>query len=133
VAKYLPEFGANGKEAVTIRELLTHTSGLREDLDLSFEWTGRGTAYRMAMAERPMRAPGSHFAYSDINYIVLGFVVEKLSGLSLDEYATRRIFAPLGMTETRYLPPAEWRARIASMETGCAELCTIPRRSAWAA
>jgi len=113
VAKYLPEFGANGKEAVTIRELLTHTSGLREDLDLSFEWTGRGTAYRMAMAERPMRVPGSHFAYSDINYIVLGFVVEKLSGLSLDEYATRRIFAPLGMTETRYLPPAEWRARIA--------------------
>jgi len=106
VAKYLAEFGAKGKEAITIRELLTHTSGLREDLDLSFEWTGRETAYRMAMLERPLHAPGTHFSYSDINYIVLGFVVEKLSGLSLDEYAARRIFAPLGMSETRYLPPA---------------------------
>ncbi len=113
VAKYLPEFAANGKQAISIRELLTHTSGLREDLDLREKWTGRETAYRMAMQERPLHAPGTHFSYSDINYIVLGFVVEKLSGLSLDEYAARRIFAPLGMSETRYLPPAEWRPRIA--------------------
>jgi len=116
VVKILPEFAANGKAAITIRELLTHTSGLREDLDLTHEWQGRETAYRMAMQERPLHAPGTHFSYSDINYIVLGFVVEKISGLSLDEYAARNIFAPLGMTETRYLPPAEWRPRIAPTE-----------------
>ena len=74
VAKYIPEFGENGKEEITIRELLTHFSGLPQDLDLSQPWEGRETALRMAYAEKPIYAPGSRFLYSDINFIVLGRV-----------------------------------------------------------
>jgi uncharacterized protein YbbC (DUF1343 family)/CubicO group peptidase (beta-lactamase class C family) len=116
VATYLPEFARNGKEGITIRELLTHFSGLKEDLDLKSAWRGRETAYRMVMDEKPGFPPGSRFQYSDINFETLGFVVEKVSGLSLDEYAQQNIFTPLGMTETRYLPPGQWRARIAPTE-----------------
>ena len=78
VAKYLPEFAENGKEEITIRELLTHYSGLSEDLDLSSPWQGRETALRMAFAEKPISAPGSRFLYSDVNFIVLGEVVERV-------------------------------------------------------
>jgi len=116
VSAYLPEFAKNGKEGITIRELLTHFSGLREDLDLKSAWKGRDTAFRMAMDEKPTSPPGSRFQYSDINFETLGFVVEKVSGLPLDEYAAQNIFAPLGMSTTRFLPPAQWRSRIAPTE-----------------
>jgi len=116
VSAYLPEFARNGKESITIRELMTHFSGLREDLDLKSEWHGRETAYRMVMDEKPATPPGARFHYSDINFIALGFVVERVSGMTLDEYAAQNIFAPLGMTETRFLPPASWRPRIAPTE-----------------
>jgi uncharacterized protein YbbC (DUF1343 family)/CubicO group peptidase (beta-lactamase class C family) len=113
VAKYLPEFAQNGKQDVTVRQLLTHFSGLEPDLDRKTPWEGKDTAYRMAFAETPQDAPGSKFTYSDINFIVLGALVEQVSGETLDEYAERHIFAPLKMTHTRYLPPAAWRARTA--------------------
>jgi uncharacterized protein YbbC (DUF1343 family)/CubicO group peptidase (beta-lactamase class C family) len=116
VAAYLPEFARNGKENVTLRTLLTHFSGLPEDLDLKTRWRGREAAYRMAMEVRSVSPPGTRFLYSDVNFIVLGFVVEKVSGLTLDEYASRNIFQPLGMRDTRYLPPAQWRPRIAPTE-----------------
>src|SRR5580658_6284530 len=67
----------------------------------------------MAFAETPQDPPGSRFSYSDINFIVLGALVERVSGESLDEYAARHIFAPLRMMHTRFLPPAAWRAKIA--------------------
>jgi CubicO group peptidase (beta-lactamase class C family) len=86
VAKYIPEFAENGKEEITIRELLTHFSGLPKDLDLSQPWEGHETALRMAYAEKPIYAPGSQFLYSDVNFIVLGALVEKVSGMSLAEY-----------------------------------------------
>ena len=113
VAKVLPEFAAHGKQAITLRQLLTHFSGLPVDLDLKNEWRGRDAAYRMAMDAAPTQPPGTQFRYSDVNYIVLGFVVEKVTGLTLDEYAQRHIFLPLGMSETRFLPPAAWLARTA--------------------
>jgi uncharacterized protein YbbC (DUF1343 family)/CubicO group peptidase (beta-lactamase class C family) len=113
VAKYLPEFGQNGKEDITVRQLLTHYSGLEPDLDLKTPWEGKATAYRMAWAETPAQPPGSAFTYSDINFIVLGEVVERVSGETLDAYTARHIFAPLKMLHTRYLPPATWRAKIA--------------------
>jgi uncharacterized protein YbbC (DUF1343 family)/CubicO group peptidase (beta-lactamase class C family) len=116
VAAYLPEFAKNGKENITIRQLLTHFSGLREDLDLKSAWRGRDAAYQMAMEAQPEFPPGSRFLYSDINFETLGFLVEKVSGLSLDEYAARNVFAPLGMKDTRFLPPAQWRPRIAPTE-----------------
>ncbi len=116
VAYYLPEFAGNGKKDVTVRELLTHFSGLAPDLDLKDPWQGRDAAYRMAMDQTPILPPGSRFLYSDINFETLGFLVEKLSGMRLNELAAKVIFEPLGMKETRFLPPAEWRARIAPTE-----------------
>lgn len=113
VAAYLPEFAQNGKQDITIRELMTHFSGLPPDLDLKIPWQGRETAFKMAMETRPMYPPGTRFVYSDINFETLGFIVEKVSGMPLNEYASAKIFAPLGMKWTRFLPPADWRARIA--------------------
>ena len=113
VAKYLPEFAQNGKQDITIRQLLTHYSGLEPDLDLKTEWEGKDTAYQMAFAETPAEPPGSHFTYSDINFIVLGALVERVSGETLDVYAERHIFLPLKMLHTRFVPPASWRAKIA--------------------
>ena len=113
VSKYLPEFAQNGKEDITVRELLTHYSGLAPDLDLKTPWQGKSTAYAMAFAEKLDDPPGARFVYSDINFITLGALVEQVSGKTLDNYAQTNIFTPLGMTRTRYLPPPSWRPRIA--------------------
>jgi len=110
VAKYLPEFKQNGKEDVTVRQLLIHYSGLEPDMNLKTAWEEKQTAYQMAFAEAPQDPPGSKFSYSDINFIVLGALVEQVSGEALDEYSTRRIFAPLKMTHTRFVPPLARRA-----------------------
>ncbi len=108
VAKYITEFAANGKEHVTIRELLTHYSGLPPDVDLKDPWglaaPDKAEGYRRAFASPLITVPGTHFEYSDINYIVLGALVEKLSGQTLDAYAQDHIFTPLKMTHTRFLP-----------------------------
>jgi uncharacterized protein YbbC (DUF1343 family)/CubicO group peptidase (beta-lactamase class C family) len=113
VAKYLPEFAQNGKEDITLRQLMTHYSGMAPDLDLTTPWEGKSTAYQLAFVEPPETTPGSGFVYSDINFITLGALVEKVSGETLDQYATKHIFAPLKMTRTRFVPPASWRAKIA--------------------
>ncbi len=113
VAKYIPEFAQNGKQDVTVRDLLTHFSGLPPDLDLSTPWQGRDTAYSMAFAETLEYPPGARFEYSDVNFIVLGAVVERVSGEPLDAYCEKHIFRPLGMVHTQYLPPKSWLPRIA--------------------
>ena len=113
VAKYLPEFAQNGKEDITIRQLLTHYSGLAPDLDLGTEWQGKNTAYQLAFVMPPETTPGSGFVYSDINFITLGALVEKIAGETLDLYTQQHIFTPLKMTHTRFLPPASWRPKIA--------------------
>jgi uncharacterized protein YbbC (DUF1343 family)/CubicO group peptidase (beta-lactamase class C family) len=110
VAKYLPEFAQNGKEDITVRQLLTHYSGLGPDLDLKTQWEGKETAYRMAFAETLQDPAGSKFTYSDINFIVLGALLERVSGETLDAYATRHIFLPLKMLRTRFVPPTAMRA-----------------------
>ena len=106
VAKYLPDFAANGKENVTIRELLTHYSGLPPDISLKDPWglaaPDKAEGIRRALASPLKTTPGTHFEYSDINFITLGALVEKLSGESLDEYAEQHIFTPLGMKDTTY-------------------------------
>lgn len=116
VEKYLPEFAQNGKQDVTIRQLMVHYSGLPEDLDLARKWEGKETGYRMAFESTPDRPVGSAFVYSDINFIVLGALVERLSGESLDQYVAKHVFAPLGMKETRFLPSSAWLPRIAPTE-----------------
>jgi SSS family transporter len=117
VAKYLPGFAANGKQGVTIRELLTHYSGLPEDVSLKDEWglaaPDKAEGVRRAMNALLESMPGTHFKYSDINFITLGALVEEISGQSLNFYAQEHIFAPLGMTHTRYLPGKEWISQIA--------------------
>jgi uncharacterized protein YbbC (DUF1343 family)/CubicO group peptidase (beta-lactamase class C family) len=113
VAKYIPEFAENGKEDITVRQLLTHYSGLAPDLDLKSSWEGKPSAYTMAFSAAPQQPPGSGFLYSDVNFIVLGALVERISGKPLDQYTRENIFDPLKMTHTRYLPPPEWRANIA--------------------
>jgi uncharacterized protein YbbC (DUF1343 family)/CubicO group peptidase (beta-lactamase class C family) len=110
VAKYLPEFAQNGKDDITVRQLLIHYSGLAKDLDLKTPWEGKQTAYGMAFAEAPEDAAGSRFSYSDINFIVLGAVVERVTSETLDEYAERHIFVPLKMLRTRFAPPTDLRA-----------------------
>jgi SSS family transporter len=112
VASYLPAFAANGKQDITIRQLLTHYSGLPPDLSLEDSWVGKEEGLRRAFAAVPVTAPGVQFRYSDINFIVLGALVEKLSGLTLDQYEQRYLAQPLGV-EMRYLPPENWRRRIA--------------------
>jgi uncharacterized protein YbbC (DUF1343 family)/CubicO group peptidase (beta-lactamase class C family) len=112
-SKYLPEFGVNGKQSITIRQLLTHYSGLAPDLDLKEQWQGKQEAFNRAFNSVPAHAPGARFQYSDINYIVLGALVERISRLSLDEYAQRSIIAPMGLDHCRYLPPESWDAGIA--------------------
>jgi uncharacterized protein YbbC (DUF1343 family) len=113
VATYLPEFAQNGKKDITVRDLLTHYSGLPPDLDLKTPWSGRQAAYEMAMRDKPENPPGSQFVYSDINFETLGFLVEKISGEPLNEFALSKIYVPLGMKDTRFLPPRDWDARIA--------------------
>jgi uncharacterized protein YbbC (DUF1343 family)/CubicO group peptidase (beta-lactamase class C family) len=113
VAKYIPEFGQNGKQDITVRNLLTHYSGLDPDLNLTQPWIGRDAALTLAFAATPSNPPGSKFVYSDVNFIVLGALVERVSKLQLDKYCETNIFAPLKMTRTRFTPSKTWLPRIA--------------------
>jgi len=113
VAKYIPDFAQNGKDDITIRMLLTHYSGLPADLDLKEAWSGADEGYNRVNAARLTNAPGSTFLYSDVSFVVLGELVQKVSGMPLDQYAQTYVFGPLGMTNTRFNPPKEWQSRIA--------------------
>src|SRR5262249_12346254 len=104
------------KSAITIRHLLTHTSGLRPDLDLEVEFHGADEAIRRASEEVPTAPPNERFVYSDINFFLLGDIVRRVSGQRLDAYAKSQIFDPLGMNDSAFLPPDSWRPRIAPTE-----------------
>ena len=121
VATYLPEFSSHGKDRITIEHLLTHVSGLRPDLPLEEVFEGADTAIARAADEVPEAGPGERFVYSDINFFVLGEVVRRVTGQTLDQFARDRIFRPLGMRDTGFNPPASMRTRIAPTEP-CAPL-----------
>jgi uncharacterized protein YbbC (DUF1343 family)/CubicO group peptidase (beta-lactamase class C family) len=110
---YWPEFKQNGKELITIRELMTHYSGLPPDLELNPPWTGYDTAMQMIVAVQPDVPPGTRFIYSDINFETLGEIVRRVSGEPLDVYCAEHIFKPLGMKDTLFTPPAALRHQIA--------------------
>ncbi|HEY3698501.1 MAG TPA: exo-beta-N-acetylmuramidase NamZ domain-containing protein [Spongiibacteraceae bacterium] len=112
IANYWPEFAANGKDTITVRQALTHYSGLRPDLP-NGNWSGYETALAMIEAEQPKRAPGSGYEYSDINFEVLGELVRRVSGQPLDVYCLQHIFLPLGMHDTGFKPAAALHDRIA--------------------
>jgi uncharacterized protein YbbC (DUF1343 family)/CubicO group peptidase (beta-lactamase class C family) len=111
-ATYWPAFAANGKRAITVRELLTHTSGLRPDPDHPARWSGKDAAFARLAAERPLRPPGTAFLYSDLNFIALGALVERVSGEPLDRYVRQHIFAKLGMADTGFRPARRKQFRI---------------------
>ncbi len=115
VTKYLPEF-QGGHSEITIRNLMTHFSGLRPDLDLKPAWSGYETGIQRALIDKPAGPPGVHFVYSDINFILLGEIVHRLTGKMLNDYARENFYQPLGMSETMFLPPASLRSRIAPTE-----------------
>ncbi len=115
VTRYLPGF-QQGKSDITVRQLLTHFSGLRPDVDLKPEWSGHDTGVRLALIDKPVAAPGERFIYSDINFILLGEIVRAASGQPVDVFAREEIFKPLGMKQTGFRPEAALRARIAPTE-----------------
>jgi uncharacterized protein YbbC (DUF1343 family)/CubicO group peptidase (beta-lactamase class C family) len=119
VTAYLPEF-QGGKSTITIRNLMTHYSGLRPDLDIDPAWTGYNTGIRKALIDKPARPPGVSFVYSDINFELLGEVVRRISGQPLDQFAREQIFEPLGMRDTNFNPAASLTARIAPTEIDAA-------------
>lgn len=115
VARYLPEFTGQGREAITVRQLLTHYSGLPSGLTRR-DFNGYTGAIAQAVSERPNPASGTTFRYSDVNFILLGEIVRRVSGQSLDDFGRQKFYEPLGMRQTRFLPPEEWRPMIAPTE-----------------
>jgi uncharacterized protein YbbC (DUF1343 family)/CubicO group peptidase (beta-lactamase class C family) len=112
VRRYLPEFRAG----ITVRHLLTHSSGLKAGIPKEPEWTGYTAGIERAMASEPDGLPDRFFRYSDINFILLGEIVRRVSGIGLNEFAAKHVFEPLHMDSTRFLPPQDWRPRIAPTE-----------------
>jgi uncharacterized protein YbbC (DUF1343 family)/CubicO group peptidase (beta-lactamase class C family) len=112
VRRYLPEFHAG----ITVRHLLTHTSGLRPGIPKEPVWSGYDTGIKLAVELEPEGPPDRFFRYSDINFILLGEIVRRVSGIALNEFAAKNVFAPLKMDSTRFLPPEDWHPRIAPTE-----------------
>ena len=119
VTAYLPEF-QGGNSPITIRNLMTHYSGLRPDLDLDPAWSGYETGIRMALNDKPAGPPGVNFVYSDINFELLGEIIRRVSGKPLDQFAREQIFEPLGMRDTTFKPAGSLTARIAPTEIDAA-------------
>jgi len=115
-ARYVPELAARGKGAFTLRQLLTHVSGLPSEIPVADFERGPAEAWRRIVSARPKAAPGERFIYSDVGFLVLGEVLRRVSGADLDQLAGARIFRPLGMVDTGFSPPASARARVAPTE-----------------
>jgi CubicO group peptidase (beta-lactamase class C family) len=114
--RYLPEFAGPGKDQVTVRHLLAHISGLPAERKYYQRLSDPGQVRAAALAEPLVAAPGSAFCYSDIGFIVLGELAAAVAGCGLDVLAQEAVFGPLGMTSTRFRPPAGWASRIAATE-----------------
>ncbi|MFF4388379.1 serine hydrolase [Streptomyces sp. NPDC001552] len=115
VCRYLAEFTGGGKEIITVRQLLTHTSGLRSWAPFYQEPTREGRL-RLLWSVRPQETPGTVYRYSDLNLIALQLLLEQITGRTLDVLLRDEITAPLGMHRTRYNPPRSWRRGIAATE-----------------
>jgi uncharacterized protein YbbC (DUF1343 family)/CubicO group peptidase (beta-lactamase class C family) len=116
VTRYIPQFERHGKSNITVRHLLTHTSGLRPGFNPARSWRGHRAAIEQIIDDVPVTAPGDHIVYSDLNFVLLGEIVRRVSGMSLDRFAQEHIFKPLGMHDTLYNPGAKMQSRIAPTE-----------------
>jgi CubicO group peptidase (beta-lactamase class C family) len=114
--RYLPAFEGPGKNEVTVRQLLAHTSGLPGERRYHRYLTEAGEVRAAALAEPLVARPGSAFCYSDVGFIVLGELAAAVAGRGLDEFVREVVCAPLGLRATRYRPPGDWASRIAATE-----------------
>ncbi|MGV9289480.1 serine hydrolase [Streptomyces sp. NPDC003719] len=130
VASYLPDFGRAGKQEVTIRQLLTHTSGFRAWIPLYGAPTHEEKV-RLILDEAPVSPPGTAYLYSDLNMISLQLVLERITGRALDVLLREEITAPLGLRRTRYNPPASWRPKIAATEDARRPWSGLDRGLVW--
>ena len=116
VAQHLPEFGSQGKQQITVAQLLTHTAGLTPDNPLGDYAAGPAAAWKHICNRRLISEPGTEFAYSDVGYIVLGKLVERIGGQPLDVYCQQHVFGPLAMSQTGFRPAADARQHAAPTE-----------------
>lgn len=116
IARYFPEFEAARTNSITVRLLLTHTSGLPPGIELASHWSGYEAGIDKACHVRLASVPGTKFAYSDVNFILLGELVRRVSGYPLDEFARRHFYQPLGMTNTGFRPDPTLLCRVAPTE-----------------
>jgi CubicO group peptidase (beta-lactamase class C family) len=130
VASYLPEFAAAGKQDITVRQLLTHTSGFRAWIPL-YNAPTYEEKLRLIWNEAPLNPPGTKYLYSDLNLISLQLVLEKITGRTLDTLLREEITAPLGMNRTRYNPPAAWKPGIAATEDARKPWSGLDRGLVW--
>ena len=103
VKKHIAEFSGPDKSGVTIRHLLTHTSGLPPILPRKPAWSGYTTGIKLATGIKMRAKPGEKYRYSDVNFILLGEIVSRVSGKSLKQFAREAVFAPLGMNNTGFV------------------------------
>jgi len=116
VSRYLPAFAGPGKSAVTVRQLLLHTSGLPAERRYYLQLRDPAEILTAALAEPLVAEPGTAFCYSDVGFIALGELAATVAGCGLDELVQDVVCTPLGLTSTRYRPPAGWAGRIAATE-----------------
>jgi CubicO group peptidase (beta-lactamase class C family) len=113
VADHIPEFGQEGKEGISVEQLLIHMSGLIADNPLSDYLDGEELAFQRIWKLKPQADPGARFIYSDVNYIVLAELVRRVSGKDIHRFTQENLFGPLGMRETGFLPEENLRRRAA--------------------
>ena len=113
VTVYIPPFKRHGKSGITVRQLLTHMSGLRSGINPSGHWKGYRAAIEQVVSDVPVTPPGERIVYSDVNFILLGEIVQRVSGMPLDQFAQEHVFKPLGMHDSMYHPGPKMQPRIA--------------------
>lgn len=116
VVTYLPEFKGGGKETVTVRQLCTHTSGLGRAMSREPDWYDFKSAFRRLCAEKLRSVPDTIVQYSDLNFILLGEIIQRVAGRGLDVFCREEIHGPLRMSDTGFLPVGDVRPRIAPTE-----------------
>lgn len=116
ISHFFPDFGQNGKEAITLEQLLLHTSGLIPDNPVEDYRDGHKKAWERICNLRPVSEPGQQYRYSDVNFIILGELIAQISGETVDVFARKHIFSPLGMYETMFRPDKELAERAAITE-----------------
>ncbi|MGD9139426.1 MAG: DUF1343 domain-containing protein, partial [Desulfobacterales bacterium] len=116
VAAFIPQFKRHGKSEITVRHLLTHMSGLRPGINPARRWRGYRAAIEQIIDDMPVMPPGKRIVYSDLNFILLGEIVQRSSGLTLGQFSYKRLFRPLGMHDTIYHPAGKRQPRVAPTE-----------------